>query len=234
MIAKSGPADNRVPTDIRTTRPSTQEIHTMSETRAARAENRTSRRSALLTLLLAIVSLVGLTAVTTGALFSDSATVSGTSFVTGTVDINASAASVPLTMTNMAPGDTLTAGITVQNAGTLAERYAMSIKTDDAASDTLAGQLAYTVKAGVTTCTTAGFGSSGTEIYTGPLASSAGTKVIGDNTSGSQAGDRTLSAGASENLCMQVSLPLATGNAFQGKTANVTMTFDSEQIANNP
>ncbi len=206
----------------------------MSDTRSARAENRKSRRNALLSLLLVVVSLVGLTAVTTGALFTDQATVSGASFVTGTVDINASATSVPFTMSNMAPGDTLTAGITVQNAGTLAERYAMSIKTDDAASDTLAGQLLYTVKTGVTTCTTAGFGSSGTQVYSGPLGSSAGTKVIGDNAVGAQSGDRTLAAGASESLCMQVSLPLATGNAFQGKTANVTMTFDSEQTANNP
>ena len=33
---------------------------------------------------------------------------------------------------------------------------------------------------------------------------------------------------------MRVSLPLATGNAFQNATTSITLTFDAEQTANNP
>jgi hypothetical protein len=196
--------------------------------------NRKARRNAALSLLLVVTSLAGLTAVTTGALFTDTATVAGTSFVTGTVDLTAGMKTVPLAMSNMAPGDSVTAALTVANSGTLAERYAMSIKTDDAASDALAAQLVYTVRTGVTTCTKAGFDATGTQVYTGALASQAGIKVIGDKATGNQTGDRTLNAGASEDLCMQVTLPIGTDNTFQNTSAKATMTFNSEQVVNNP
>jgi hypothetical protein len=46
-------------------------------------------------------------------------------------------------------------------------------------------------------------------------------------------GDRTLAAAAVETLCFRVSLPGATGNAFQGAATTATLTFDSEQTKNN-
>jgi hypothetical protein len=61
-----------------------------------------------------------------------------------------------------------------------------------------------------------------------------GTKVIGDSAAGQQTGDRTLAAGGSEVLCLQVSLPSATGNTYQAKTTTATFTFDAEQTTNNP
>src|SRR5207253_2317652 len=54
-----------------------------------------------------------------------------------------------------------------------------------------------------------------TTLYTGDLDSTAG-KLVGDNTQGSQAGDRVLNAAAGETLCFRASLPAATGNAYQG------------------
>jgi len=194
---------------------------------------RKPRRHAILSLLLVAISLLGLTAVTTGALFTDTASASGNQFVTGTVAIGTTPTSLPLTMTAMAPGDKVTGAVTVENTGTLEERYSMSTTTDDPASDLLAAQLVYTVKTGVTTCTNAGFAGSGTQIYQGALADSAGIAVIGDPAQGQDPGDRILAAGANEVLCMQVSLPLATGNSYQNATANVTLTFNAEQTANN-
>jgi hypothetical protein len=59
------------------------------------------------------------------------------------------------------------------------------------------------------------------------------SNVIGDPTTGSQAGDRTLAASANEVLCFSVILPLGTGNTSQGVTTTATFDFVAEQTANN-
>jgi hypothetical protein len=70
----------------------------------------------------------------------------------------------------------------------------------------------------------------GTQLYSGTLAGGA----IGDSTVGFQTGDRTLAGAASEILCFQATLPLATTITFQGATTTATFTFNAEQTANNP
>jgi spore coat-associated protein N len=176
--------------------------------------------------------LVGLLTVSALALFTDSTSVPANTFSTGTVDINTSPTSALVTFSNMAPGDQVTAPITVSNAGTLQLRYAVtSVSTEN----TLAAQLDMTIKSNVTTCTTAGFGGSGTVLYgPGDLGSVAGVNVIGDPAQGNQSGDRTLNASANEILCFNVTLPLSTGNTFQNLTTTATFTFQAEQTANNP
>ena len=131
----------------------------------------------------------------------------------------------------MMPGDKVTNPITVSNSGAAQLRYAIKSTTTE---NTAAAQLDMTTKTGVTTCTNAGFGASGTAIY-GPadLGSSAGLNVVGDPAQGAQAGDRTLAASASEILCIQVELPLGSGDAFQGLATTATLDFISEQTANN-
>jgi hypothetical protein len=120
----------------------------------------------------------------------------------------------------------------VSNAGTLQLRYAVTSTTTENA---LAAQLDLTVKTGVTTCTNGGFATDGTVVYgPGDLGSTTGVNLIGDPGTGAQAGDRTLNAGANEVLCFRVSLPLATGNSFQGLTTTATVAFVAEQTANNP
>lgn len=197
---------------------------------AARAE----RRRLVLGLAALAVSATGLTGVVTGAFFTDQATATNNAFTTGTVDLTATPATSVVTLPNMAPGDVVTAPLTVNNAGTLAYRYSV-LSTTTVSTPDLAAQLDLTVKTGVPSCTTAGFAASGAVAY-GPadLGSLAGTKVLGDAAAGQQTGDRTLAAGASEVLCLQVSLPSATGNTYQAKTTTATFTFDAEQTANNP
>ena len=166
------------------------------------------------------------------ALFTDSASVAANTFSAGTVDITTSPTSALITFSTMAPGDKVTNPITVTNAGTLQLRYAVTSTTSE---NTLAAQIDLTIKTGVTTCTNAGFDTDGTVRYgPGDLGSTTGVNVIGDPTQGSQAGDRTLNASASEVLCFQASLPLATGNSFQGLTSTATFAFQAEQTANNP
>jgi predicted ribosomally synthesized peptide with SipW-like signal peptide len=195
---------------------------------------RPERRRLVLGLAALSVSAVGLTSVVTGAFFTDQATATNNTFTTGTVDLTATPTTSVVSLPSMAPGDVVTAPLTVNNAGTLAYRYSVLSTTTSSTPD-LAAQLDLTVKTGVTACTTAGFSATGVVAY-GPadLGSLAGTKVIGDAATGQQTGDRTLAAGANEVLCLQVSLPSATGNTYQAKTTTATLTFDAEQTANNP
>ena len=166
------------------------------------------------------------------AYFTSSASVGANTFTTGTIVITTSPTTALVTFSDMMPGDTVTAPLTVSNTGSAQLRYAATAASTDADNKHLDTQLMLTVKSGVTTCTTAGFGTDGTVIRSS-VALGATTAVFGDPTTGSQAGDRTLNGSSNEVLCFQVSLPGATGNAYQGATTTTTFTFDAEQTANN-
>lgn len=163
------------------------------------------------------------------ALFTSQATVAANTFTTGTVVITTSPTSALISFSNMAPGDMVTAPLTVSNTGSLQLRYAMSTSATDADGKGLKDQLSLTIKSGVTTCTNGGF-NDGTQVYSGAL----GSAAIGSNNPGNQAGDRTLDAASNEVLCFRAVLPAGTGNAFQNATTTATFTFDAEQTANNP
>ena len=70
--------------------------------------------------LAACVSLGGL------SLFTESVDNGGNAFTSGSVDISTSPASAFITMSNMAPGDSVTDQVTVTDGGTLELRYAMT------------------------------------------------------------------------------------------------------------
>ncbi len=189
--------------------------------------------------ILAGVLAVGVLAVgvrvATQALFTDTQSVGANTFTTGTVDLATSPSTALVTFAGMAPGDKIVAPIQISNSGTLEFRYAVKSTTTE---DVLAPQLDMTVRgpsAASTGCDIAGFGSFGSGVLYGAadLGSTAGTNLVGDPTQGADAGDRTLAASASEYMCFQVELPLATGNSFQGLTSTATLDFVSEQTANN-
>lgn len=186
---------------------------------------------ALATVALAITS-IG-TGVFSLALFTSTATVGANTFTAGTIVIGTSPTTALLTASNMMPGDSVTAPITVSNTGTSQLRYAVTAATTDPDTKALRTQLTVGVKSGVTTCTTAGYGASGTTVTSATVLGTTTLNVFGDPTTGAQAGDRTLNSGANETLCFQVTLPLATGNAYQGATATTTFSFVAEQTANN-
>jgi spore coat-associated protein N len=186
--------------------------------------------------ILVVLLLVGVVAASLGvasnAIWTDSEDVDANTFSTGTLDIGTSPTTALVTFSDMAPGDEVTAEITVSNDGSLDLRYAVTSTTTE---DTLAAQLDLTIKSGVTTCTNAGFDTDGTVIYTtGDLGSTTGIDVIGDPTQGADTGDRTLAATASEDLCFNVELPSSTGDSFQGLNTTATFTFAAEQTDNNP
>jgi predicted ribosomally synthesized peptide with SipW-like signal peptide len=175
---------------------------------------------------------VGLMSLSALALFTDTASVPSNTFSTGTVDISTSSDGVALlTFSDMAPGDQVTAPITVSNDGSLELRYAVTSTTTE---NTLAAQLDLTIKSGVTACPNAGFGADGTVLY-GPaaLGNTTPINVIGNPSAGADTGDRTLAAGTDETLCFNLSLPLGTGNSFQNTSTTATFAFIAEQTANN-
>lgn len=163
----------------------------------------------------------------TQAVWTDTQAVGANSFSTGSVDISSSPTTALVTFSSMAPGDTVTAPVTVSNAGTMQLRYAVT--TSISGSTTLSDGLTLGIKSGVTTCTTAGFSATGTSLYSGSLTAGA----VGSSTQGSQVGDRTLAASANEALCFQVQLPSNAANSLQSLTATATFDFVAEQTANN-
>lgn len=166
------------------------------------------------------------------AVFTDLTTSDGNTFTSGTVDLTVAPATAAITLSGMAPGDRIAKPIDVTNSGVLDLRYAVDSATTD---DVLASALELTVKSGVTDCSSSGFDLSGAVVYgPAPLGATTTLPILGDAAQGDDAGDRTLAAGASEVLCLDVTLPFATGNASAGLATTATFTFHAEQTTGNP
>jgi len=194
----------------------------MRVTEPTSTENRATWRHAAAITAIASLALVALGASALSlATFTDSKTSSG-SFTSGTIVLGAAPATL-FTLASVMPGDTGSASLTVSNSGTGQLRYAMTSASTNADTKSLRDQIALTVKAGA--CPGAGG-----NLYGGALSAAA----IGDITAGNQLGDRTLNAATNEVLCFAWSLPIATGNAYQGAATTTTFTFTAEQTANNP
>jgi predicted ribosomally synthesized peptide with SipW-like signal peptide len=198
-----------------------------------RDERRRRRRPLVLLGFAALAAISLSTGAASLALFTSQATVPANAFTAGTLVLTTSPTTALITLAAMAPGDVVTAPLTVSNTGTLDLRYAATSAATNADGKGLAAALSLTIKSGVTTCTNAGFASSGTQIYSGVLGTVVASPLFGDSAQGAQAGDRALAASANEVLCFQASLPIGTGNVLQGATTTATFTFYGEQTKNN-
>jgi len=185
--------------------------------------------------LLVITVVVAIALVGAVALFTNSETNPSNTFSTGTLDLAIDPATAMYTVSNMAPGDVEYSGIHLTNSGTLELRYAMTTTDDD--TSTLDEQLDLTIDVvtedgddNIWYTSDDVVGEANVYGPDGVLA----TAAIGNTTQGAQAGDRTLAASGSERLRFKVTLPLSTGNAYQGTTCTVAFVFDAEQTANNP
>jgi hypothetical protein len=200
----------------------------------------TNRRGRLVpALLLFALALATATLGVSGALFTDSDSITNNSFATGSVTLSTSTTTLPFSVSDMAPGDTAGAhDVTVSNDGSLELRYAITSTTTE---DTLAGQLDIWIWAEANegtadgTCdATPGNGISTYLYEQGVLGSTSTTNAVGDPATGSHTGDRVLGASASELLCFYVELPSSTGDSFEGLSTAADFAFDAEQTANNP
>ncbi len=186
------------------------------------SDSRRKRRLGILGLLAVSAFLTLGSGASTLALFTASNSPTA-AFTTGTIDLTTSPSTI-FTATAVMPGDSGSQTLAVTNSGTGQLRYAMTTSATNTDTKNLASQLALTITAG--TCPGSG----------GALYGSAavGSAALGSTAQGAQAGDRTVNAGATDNLCFAWSLPSGTGNAFQGATTTATFTFAAEQTANNP
>lgn len=179
-----------------------------------------SRRALGAILVASSIATVGAGAMSL-AVFTNSQASQG-AWTTGTIVLGVTPATA-FTATGVMPGASGSQDITVANNGTGALRYALSTTATNTDGKGLASQLTLTISTG--TCA-----APGTQLYGSAL----GAAAFGSSAQGAQAGDRTVAAGASENLCFAWSFPLASGNAYQSAATTATFTFDAEQTANNP
>jgi predicted ribosomally synthesized peptide with SipW-like signal peptide len=198
----------------------------MAEHRARRATHRRSVRARALLLSLGLVVAV----VTTGtyAFWTDDVTIAGTTFTSGTLDlqVNGSDSYTTTTLgmsgTPMVPGDTSAEVLTMRNNGTAPLKYTLTggLTGADAGAYNTAASLKLTVVASGTrsgsgnaaTCT------GGTPIY-GPTAL---TNVTSTAIIATRRGP--LAPAATESLCFQVTFDAAAPSSLQGKTATATFT----------
>lgn len=178
-------------------------------------------RRSLLIGLMTLGTLTGVIQGTTMASFTDRVTSTGNVFSSGTVSIGATGATnnvlTTLSFSNMIPGDTVTAPLTIQNSGTLALTYNLDVSaTADSNAQHLSDALKLTIRhQDSSSCTNSGFGSSGDPIYaTGLLVR---TGLFGSN--------RPIPVSGVDNLCFQVTLPSTVGTAYQAGSATVTFSF---------
>jgi hypothetical protein len=146
----------------------------------------------------------------------------GNTFTAGYIQIGAGiAVGDTLTMSNMVPGDSFLARLTIQNSGNLDLHYAMTTSTSGDA--TLASTLQLTIRAKTSNpCSN----QDGAIVY-GPGNLSAG--AIGNPAHGADPGDRVVTAGSSDNLCFKVALPGTAPLSVQGKNIGATFSFAAEQ-----
>ncbi len=184
-------------------------------------------------MLLLVAGVMAMFASAGSALFTSQATVVNNTFSTGEVKLTTSSTSAFLTLSNMVPGDQVTAPLVVSNSGSPAVpfRYAMTSLSTDPDTKALRDALRLTIRVGGTcTAGSPGVNSGGTPLYDNLVLNGA---AFGNPAPGPDSGDRPLAAGANETLCFSVLLPLsATGP--QAASTTTTFTFDAEQTANNP
>ena len=190
----------------------------MSEhTGARRASRRTGRVRAFLALGVAL----GIGAVGTFAYWTDDVVISGTTFTSGTIDLQVNTLeSIPtytaLNLSNMVPGNSIAALLVVKNNGSAPLKYsATSVAVNAPLISDLAGAL--TVKI---TGDTSISGSGLAKTCGGSALAGTGTSLNGGIVSA-----RPLTAGSSETLCVQVTLNANAPTGVQGATTTATLTF---------
>lgn len=178
--------------------------------------------------VLALGTVVGLSPVGTAASWTDTASITGTTFRSGTIDLQIneanSVASTTLSMTDMAPGATSAEVFRVRNAGSTPFTYTIAGGLGGTDATAFAGQLRLTIVANGTrsgtgnaaTCT------GGTTVVSAQaLTTGTATTIVG-TPQGSVA-----SGTAGAPLCFQVTFSADAPTTLQGRTATATFTVNA-------
>jgi spore coat-associated protein N len=164
--------------------------------------------------LAVVLAAVGIT-VGSGANFTAHAANPANTFTAGTLTIGSSASSALFNAPNMKPGDNVSGTVDIANTGSVPGTFTLSTSN---AVDTgaLLGQLDLKIEdcglfTGATPPTCAG-----TNLAYNGKANAVGTAQLG-----------SFAASAKHRYKIDVTLPSATTNAFQGKTASVEFDWDA-------
>lgn len=170
-----------------------------------------ARSSVRLRAVLALGTVLGLGSVGTLAAWSTSTTTTSGDFVTGNVDITVNGTegtptptAISLTPNTFVPGQSRATIVTVRNAGSIGFDYTTAV----AVTGTLGANLVATIRPGATiaadgTCP-------GTAVVTGTA--------------------RRTARGASDSLCVQLTLSSTAPTTAQGQTGTATLTFTATGV----
>lgn len=159
--------------------------------------------------------------------FTDSTTPMNTTLATGTLSINLTqvGAAVPVSVSGMVPGDSVSRAVNLVNDGDLAMSSVNLVSTATASSilttDTTNG-----LKVSVRSCSVAWTqgGTASAPTYT--CGATESTLLSGPVVSSSELfSPASLNPGGTDHLVFSVSLPTTAGNEFQGKTAGISLAF---------
>lgn len=202
----------------------------MSMSSGRRARRRTQRLTPLRALASARVrAALGLGVVLSGfvtgtfAYWTDSATLSGATFSTGTIDLKVNnldtvTGYTSMNLSSMVPGNTVAGVLTIKNNGTAPLKYTALTTATDADGKNLRGNLTVKVTGAASVTGSSPAMTCGGTTLTGSQATLNGSLI---------STARQLAAGASETVCVQVSLGAAAATALQGATTNVVFTFNA-------
>lgn len=178
---------------------------------------------ALLALVaVAVPGAIALRATTSGANAAGVSEIGTNRLGAATLDIELGSAEATLTATNLAPGDTVSGRLDLTNAGTLPLIYAISATTD---GGVLGAWLRFDVWP-ADDCDVPPVMDS--VLVAGLLLDAPRVAVLGDPSTGRQAGDRSLAPDAAETICLRATLPPDAGNDTQGTSLVFDLIIDAE------
>jgi predicted ribosomally synthesized peptide with SipW-like signal peptide len=175
-------------------------------------------------LSLGVVLALGATG--TFALWTDSATIGGTTFTAGTIDLQVDSVTyATLNLATMVPGNSVAGTLVIKNNGDVPLKYTAAVAASNLDNKNLSGSLTVKVTADTTTTGTA----PAVRCAGAPLANS-GTSVNGSLIpTGRQLAPRGTepqpAPGSTETICVQVTLDPSAPSSLQGAKTDVTFTF---------
>ncbi|NMM91767.1 hypothetical protein B2J88_47070 [Rhodococcus sp. SRB_17] len=174
--------------------------------------------------VLSLGMVLGLGAVGTMAAWSDSATATTGMFSTSSVQLQVDNQRpthqfIALKRNSMQPGQSVAGPVKVQNTG--AVNFKWAVAANGSGSSTLVGKLTVSLHE---TAANNGSTCSGTMIGTAKSVSTSPTLVTG----------RTLTAGATDNVCIQVKVDSTAGKTEQFKIADLGFNFTAEGVVAAP
>ena len=159
--------------------------------------------------------------------FTDSTTPMNTTLATGTLSINLTqvGTAVPVSVSGMVPGDSVTRAVDLVNDGDLA-MSSVSVSSVATTSSILTTDVTNGLKLSVRACsvpwTEGGTSSAPTYSCGGTERTILNAPVVSNAELNNPA---SLNPGGTDHLVFSISLPTTAGNEFQGKSAGISLSF---------